>query len=72
VDHRIALADVEIELVEGRDPASNEVFQDLDLDIRLIQVVTQQLAVALELRADGGEEELDIGQQAFLRMKAVE
>ena len=34
VDHRIALADVEIELVEGRDPASNEVFLDLDGDIR--------------------------------------
>jgi hypothetical protein len=33
--------------------------------------MAQHLAVALELRADGGEGQLDMGQQAFLKVVTV-
>jgi hypothetical protein len=33
--------------------------------------MAQHLAVALELRADGGEEQLDAGQQSLLNVVTV-
>ena len=59
MDHRIALADVKIELIKGGDTAGNKIFLNLNGDIRQVQVVSQNLAVVSKLHTHRGEEQLE-------------
>ena len=59
MDHRIALADVKIQLFEGGNTAGNKIFLNLNGDIRQVQVVSQNLAIVSKLRTHRGEEQLE-------------
>ena len=58
VDHRVALPDVLVQHVQGFGAGDDEVLLHLDRDVRPVKVSAQGVAVAAELRADGGQEDL--------------
>jgi len=58
VDHRIALPDVFVELVQRLSAGGNEVLLHLDRDIWAFKIAAQGVAVAAELRANGRQKDL--------------
>ena len=66
MNHRIALPDVVIQLIQRLRAGRDEVLLYLDRDVGTVKIAAQSVTVAGELRADGGQEDADLGQGWFL------